>query len=314
MIDGKEKNFISVVLYVHDSAEELQVFFPKIYAFLDKTFEQYELICVNDASTDGSREVIEKLVAELQAKAISIINMSVYQGRELSMNAGVDLAIGDFVYEFDSLYLDYEMELVMDVYWKALEGYDIVAAAPVSVTGRSSKLFYKIFNKYNLSENDICQESFCILSRRALNRVKSLNRMLVFRKAVYANCGLNMATITYENVRRKKRTDKKEKINRIELAIDSLILFTNAATKFSLYICLFFLGCVGIIGVYTWASYFSVRKPVEGWTPIMLFLALGFFGIFLLLTIIFQYLSVILKIVFRRQKYLIESIDKITNS
>ena len=67
-----------------------------------------------------------------------------------------------------------------------------------------------------------------------------------------------------------------------------------------------------IIGGYTWASYLSIHKPVEGWTPIMLFLSLGFFGIFLVLTVTIQYLSVILKLIYKKKVYLVSSIEKVT--
>ncbi|MFR1038034.1 MAG: hypothetical protein ACLSE4_04095 [Clostridium sp.] len=63
----------------------------------------------------------------------------------------------------------------------------------------------------------------------------------------------------------------------MELATDSLILFTNTIQKLSLYISMCFLGLTVAIGVYAWVSYFSAHKPVEGWTPLMLFLSLGFF-------------------------------------
>ena len=96
--------------------------------------------------------------------------------------------------------------------------------------------------------------------------------------------------------------------------MDTLILFTNAIQRLAFCVSLLFLFLSIGIGCYTWISYFSIRKPVEGWTPIMLFLSMGFFGVFLILTLILQYLSVVLRIVFKKKQYLIESIIKITNN
>lgn len=314
MITNKEKNFISVVLYVHNSENEIKEFLPIIYQVLNDRYDRFEIICVNDASIDKSKQEIEKFAKFINTAVISIVNMSVFQGVEMSMNAGVDLAIGDFVYEFDSLLVDYYHELIVGLYDKALEGYDIVSAVPEKITHSSSKLFYKVFNKYSTSHSNIQHERFRILSRRAINRVKSLNKSLVYRKAVYANCGLNCATVFYKNTVQNKKMGKEEKVNRLELAIDSLILFTNAVQKMSLYISIIFLGITVAIGGYTWFSYFSSHKPVEGWTPLMLFLSIGFFGVFLILTVSLQYLAVILRIVFKKRQYLIESIEKITNN
>jgi len=314
MINNKEKNFISAVLYVHNNEEELRSFLPQVFALLESAYDKFEIICVNDASVDDSKKVIDTFSKQVNSAMISVINMSTYQGIELSMNAGVDLTIGDFVYEFDSIFLDYDINLILDIYRKALEGYDIVSAVPEKTLGWSSKLFYKIFNKFSLSKTIIRQESFRVLSRRAINRVKSLNRTLVYRKAVYANCGLKETAVVYENKLRKRKLDNEEKVNRMEIATDSLILFTNAIQKFSLYVSMIFLGITVVIGIYTWVSYFSTHKPVEGWTPLMLFLSLGFFGMFLILTVTLQYLSVILRLIFKKREYLIESVEKITNN
>lgn len=314
MITNKEKNFISAVLYVHNSENEIKEFLPIIYQSLNSRYDKFEIICVNDASTDNSKQEIEKFAKAINTAVISIVNMSAFQGVEMSMNAGVDLAIGDFVYEFDCLVLDYDHKLIAELYYKALEGYDIVSAAPEKIAHSSSKLFYRVFNKYSTSHSTIQHERFRILSRRAINRVKSLNKSLVYRKAVYANCGLNCTTVFYRNTVQYRKMEKEEKTHRLELATDSLILFTNAVQKLSLYTSLIFLGITVAIGGYAWLSYFSSHKPVEGWTPLMLFLSIGFFGIFLILTVTLQYLAVILRIVFKKRQYLIESIEKITNN
>lgn len=313
MITDKEKNFISAVLYVRNSAALVREFLPALYSALDSCFEKFEIICVNDASSDESNKEIEAFSKKVSGATISVINMASFHGIELAMDAGVDLAIGDFVYEFDSLFGDYDMELVKDVYRMALQGYDIVSAVPQITLGYGSRLFYKVFNQYSLSANRIQQESFRILSRRAVNRVKSLNSTLAYRKAVYASCGLRTGMILYPNVRRGRKIPKEEKKNRGETAIEALILFTDVVQKLSFYVSAIFLFITVSIGIYTWIIYFSARKPVEGWTPLMLFLSIGFFGVFLLQTVILQYLSIILKVVFRKKQYLVESVEKINN-
>lgn len=310
----KDKSFVSAVLYIRNNEGLVREFLPEVYSVLDSHFERFEIICVNDASSDNSRAEIEKFSKQISHTSVSIINMSSFHGLELAMDAGIDLAIGDFVYEFDSLYRDYDLELVNDVYQMVLQGYDIVSATPKTTLGIGSRWFYRIFNRYSLSTNEIQQEPFRILTRRAINRVKSINNTLSYRKAVYANCGLRSAAIPYPNTRRKRKIPKEEQRNRGETAIEALVLFTNFVQKFSLYVSILFLLMTIAIGIYTWIIYFGIKRPVEGWTPLMLFLSLGFFGVFLLQTVILQYLSVILKIIFKKKQYLIESIEKLTNN
>ena len=52
MIKDKEKNFLSAVVYVHNSENEIGSFIDRLYKQLNENFLKFEIICVNDASTD----------------------------------------------------------------------------------------------------------------------------------------------------------------------------------------------------------------------------------------------------------------------
>lgn len=229
------------------------------------------------------------------------------------MNAGRDMAIGDFVYEFDDINPDYPARLIREVYDRLLTGYDIVSASCKGKIKFTSRMFYLFYNMTSNSKNRIGQETFRILSRRAINRVMSMGQYIPYRKAVYVNCGLKTDTVYYESEggigRNKGKADRNE---RTSLAIDSFIYFTNVLERLSLLISgAFLLFTLGVV-VYIVSSIFSASKPVEGWLSTMGFLSLGFFGVFSLLTIILKYLSVMLSLIFKHQRYLIEGVEKIS--
>ena len=165
MVNNKEKNFISAVIYVYNKENEIEQTLTKINNILKKNFNKYEIICVNDASTDKSVEKVQNFAQKLDNEVLTVVNMSYYQGIELSVNAGVDLAIGDFVYEFDNVIDDYDDTKIIEVYNKCLEGYDIVSATSKSSVNKSSSIFYKIFNKFSDVKQEIHTETFRILSR-----------------------------------------------------------------------------------------------------------------------------------------------------
>lgn len=313
MVSNKEKNFLSVVVYVHNNADELENFLSKLYPILSENFNSYEMIFVNDCSNDESVNVIKKFSDYAGKPTMSIINMSVYHGLEISMHAGVDLAIGDFVFEFDSLNVDYPPDLILTAYYESLKGFNIVSASPDKNKSFSSRMFYRIYNKYNRTGNKLQNESFRVLTRKAINRVHSISKTIPYRKAIYANSGLQSTTITYTSLSASdKKKSKREVTRRTEVAADSFILFTNLAYRTALVIAvLMLLASVGV-GGYTWFVFVAIKQPVEGWTTTMLFLAIGFFGVFTLLAIIIKYLSVLVELIFKRQKYLIDSIEKIT--
>lgn len=305
MTKDKEKNFLSAVVYIHNNEKEIVDFIDRLYKQLNENFLKYEIICVNDASTDKSVEVLKNKADALDKGVISIVHMSFYQGLELSMNAGVDLSIGDFVLEFDTVNASIPLELLMDAYRKSLTGYDIVSVIPASGSKATSKMFYDIFNAYSNKHYPLQTECFHIISRRAINRCQDLSKTIPYRKAVYADCGLKIASIE-SNAKIVSAPNRS-----IDTAIDALILFTSAATKMNFYlIVLFMLACLVVI-TYVVTIYLS-GSPVLGWTTTMLFMSFGFLSIFIVLGIMLKYLSVIIDLVFKNKTYVTESIEKLT--
>lgn len=310
MLLNKEKNFISAVVYVYNQENQIFNFLQQVSGALSASFEKYEIICVNDASTDRSINEIKKYAATMKGNVISILNMSFYQGLERSMNAGVDLSIGDFVYEFDSPILSYTPSLIMDVYRRSLQGYDIVAAAPLHNARMFSKAFYAIFNRASRTQYLLRTECFRIISRRGINRVHSMSKTIPYRKAVYANCGLKTDVISFENNGSVPAYDRKTFLKQRDTALDAMILYTDIAYRFSMAFACIMMLATALIGIYTICIYVGGR-PVTGWTTTMLFLSFAFFGFFAILTIVIKYMSLILKLNFNEQKYIIESIEKI---
>ena len=105
----KEKKFISVVVYLHNTASYLKYFLDTVIPVCDMYFEQFEIVCVTDACQDDTVEGLKEYVEAHRLRTmVFIVHMSFFQGLESSMNAGRDIAIGDFVYEFDDIFVDYE--------------------------------------------------------------------------------------------------------------------------------------------------------------------------------------------------------------
>ncbi|MGV8905214.1 MAG: glycosyltransferase [Acetobacterium sp.] len=311
--NNKEKNFVSAIIYVYNDETRIAGFLGAINSILSNNFEKYQIICVNDASSDKSLEMIKSVAKTIAGTVINVVNMSFYQGVELSMNAGIDLSIGDFVFEFDNMMMDYELGLMMTVYERSLDGYDIVNAAPKSCGHKSSRLFYALFNYYSLSPHPLRTENFRILSRRAINRVHSMSKTIPYRKAVYANCGLKIDTIEYDNDCSCPKHYNRETIKlRKEMATDSLVLFTNIAYRMSIAATIFMMVATFGMGVYTLISY-SAEHVVSGYTSLMLVITGGFFGIFAVLAVVIKYLSILTDLVFSTEKYTVESVETISN-
>ena len=309
---NKEQNFVSAVIYVHNAEDRIERFLDMVMEVMEQNFEHSEIICVNDSSEDGSLSIIRKVSKAAEKTSISVVNMSYYHGLELAMDAGMDLAIGDFVFEFDNTVADFDSSVIMEIYRHSLEGYDIVSASPNRKERLSSRMFYRIFAKFAAVSYRMNTESFRVLSRRVINRVSSMNKTAPYRKALYANCGLKTDCIRYEVTGDwSKARDRKEQRYRMDLAADALILFTEVGYRFSMTMTVVMMLMSIFMTVYSLVTYFVIH-PVEGWTTTILFLSVAFFGLFGILTIIVKYLQLLVDMVFKRKHYSFESIEKLT--
>lgn len=309
----KEKKFISLVVYLHNVEAYVKYFLNAVIPVCERHFQEFEIVCVDDGCSDGTIEVLKDYLEENKVRAmVNVIHMSFFHGLESAMNAGRDIAIGDFVFEFDDIFVDYEPEMIMKTYEKLMEGNDIVAARSKGKVRFSSRVFYALYNSTSRTKGKIGPETFRVVSRRAINRIKSMGQYIPYRKAVYMNCGLKTATLEYESRDREARVKNKIVTSeRTSLALDSFIYFTNVLERVSMILCGVFLIISVGMGVYLIIDAFNGQKLVEGWLSTMGFLALGFFGVFALLTIILKYLSVILNLIFKQQRYLIADIEKV---
>jgi len=300
--NNKEHNFISAVVYTEKADNKAINFLQQLYAVLDEHFLQYEIVVVNANGAQNSNAMLKDWAKHMD-KPLTVVNMSLHQPHEQCMNAGLDITIGDYVYEFDSVDMPYAPEMIWQAYATAMQGNDVVAVCPQKVSG-SSKLFYSLFNNNSNAAYKLRTDAFRLVSRRAVNRAHAMNENLPYRKATYAACGLKMAELEFAGRQAAKTS------NRLDLAMDSLILYTNFGYKFSLGLALLMLiGTICMLG-YT-AFIYVVGNPVNGWTTTMLALTAGLTGLFAIMTIMLKYMTLILKLIFQKQSYLIEGIEKL---
>lgn len=311
--ENLEKNFISAVVYLNSAsgADKLAVFLDQLNNNLQSHFLHYEIICVDDETKGSYLDEVRKCKEKYADSSITILHMSFYQGIEMAMNAGRDLAIGDFVLEFDECVYNFPEDMIEKVYAECLKDYDIVCCCDTSKKKKSSQLFYSLFNRFSGMEYKLQSDNFRILSRRGINRMQSLNRMIPYRKALYANCGLKMKYLEYDPVEKEDyRHDKKAKEKRRGVAIDSLLLFTDVGYRIAAILASAMAGVMILSAIYALVIYLN-GIAIEGWTTTILFLSFAFLGLFVILSIVIKYLSLLLNLTFKRQRYMFDKIEKL---
>ena len=306
----KEKNFISVILYLFNAENTIENFLKNIDSFLSENFEDYEIIIVNNLSTDKSIEKIKKIKNSLICNNLIIQDLARKHDVELAMLAGTEFAIGDYIFEFESTMIDFPINIIRELYDEAMSGYDIVGAVPENKQKTSSKLFYRLLNKVSYLDLDLTTENFRIVSRRTLNKVLNLKEKIRYRKALYRYSGFPHKNVFYASTKNNISTEIKNK-NKLNLAIDILFSFSNIGLKILMILSFVFFFISITIGIYAVIVYVFYETIIQGWTTTMLFLSFGFSGIFFSLGILGKYLSMILLQLHDRPNYIVKSIDRL---
>ena len=304
----KEKSMASAIVYLGEDAAASADFCMQICEQMESVFEVYELVVVSDCREHAAAAVKQAHLASGREAALTIVNLSVRQGVERAMNAGIDIAIGDYLYEFDNVDAALPDGIVAKAFATATGGYDIVTAKPQGVGKLGSRLFYGLFNRYSESGSKLGTDGFHLLSRRAVNRLHAINPYIPYRKAAHAASGMRMTDFVYTPA----GVWKAAKDDRVGKATDALILYTDAAYRLSVTIALIMLVLAFASGIYTLVVYLSAQ-PVAGWTTTMAVISAGFSGVFLLFAVVIKYLSLLVDLTFRNQKYLVASVDKVQN-
>ena len=231
----KRKNFgnvqISVVVPVFKEELNIAPFLARATLVLEKIDRKYEVIFVLDPSPDKTEEEILK--ASQKNPRIKTIKMSRRFGQPAATMAGLHYSTGASVVVID-VDLQDPPEVILDLYSKYSQGYDVVYATRENRAGESivkkivARLGYKIINK--LSDVEVPQNTgdFRIMSRRVVDEISSLTEKHGFLRGLVAYVGFNQSFVIYN---RDPRFSGKGNYNRyfgsIKIGLNGLIGFSS---------------------------------------------------------------------------------------
>lgn len=202
----RDKNSkISVVLSFWNETDVLDELADRLVAMFESEGCPYELIFVNDASTDDSLAILTKHAAE--NPSIKILDMARNFGVSECVLAGMEYSSGDAVVYMDTDLQD-PPEIIPELIAKWREGADLVYTKRLSRDGETAyrmaftKLAYKIIN--SVSEIELPTEAgdFRLLSRRAVDHLLSLPESNPYLRGLTQWVGFERAEVKYHRAAR----------------------------------------------------------------------------------------------------------------
>ncbi len=296
-----EQNYISVVIVVRNGKEVIIQKLKALHEVLSSYFLNFEIVVVDNMSKDGTFDDLKN--SDL---AINLISLPRRHGSQQALNAGVSLAIGDYVVEIEDGMMDIDYNYIIEMYRKSQEGFDFVFLTPKQIN-LSSTIFYKMMNysfRYELT-TDITSSIMTLSSRRGQNKTAEIGRRIINRNVSYAICGLKTTNIEKNIVYNNQRSFS----SNIQLFIDTLIFHTNIITYVAQVVAMFFVGVS--ISVFIYALLMKIFADViEGWASTIVLISIGFSAMFFMFAIISRYLHHILNNTLHTKDYVYRSVDK----
>ncbi|MCI4063848.1 glycosyltransferase [Micromonospora sp. R77] len=299
----KYKTFVSVVLYCRNEETALEGFLDSVGPWLAEHVELHELVVVDDNSANDPTPLVRACAARHRLNAV-VIRLARRHGVEAGIKAGLDRAMGDWVFELESPAVDFPLDTLGLMYELGTTGgCDIVTASGDDGPLRS-RIFYRLVNRYSDLDAPLRTERLRLTSRRTLAAMLVMREKVRYRKALYAVLGhrhehLRYDRITVDTTAQRRRLDRETS----SLAFDILLSFSGFGLRVAHRLSLAF-GVLSLAGIcYAVVVYLVKSNLIQGWTTLAILVSGGFTGLFLILGVLGEYLARILVEVRARPMY-----------
>jgi dolichol-phosphate mannosyltransferase len=245
---------IVVPLYNEEAnvAELLRRIDPIAQGLVAQGVSDYEIVCVNDGSHDGTLRTLRGLMAEYPK--LVVISLSRNFGHQIAATAGIDAAMGDAVVLMDGDLQD-PPELIDQFVAKWREGYDVVYAVRRTRKGESAfklftaRLFYRITRRLTNVSIPLDTGDFRLMSRRVVEALKISRERNRFLRGLVAWLGYEQVGVEYDRDARFTGTTKYPLSKMLRFAIDGITAFSEIPLRFASYFGFFVSICAFIVAV-----------------------------------------------------------------
>ncbi len=227
----------SVVVPVFNEAEGLPEFHRRLSAAM-RRLGRWEVIYVNDGSTDASLSVLRRL--HEAGPGVGVLNLARNFGKEIAMTAGLDHAAGDAVVVIDADLQD-PPELIEALAAEWRRGYDVVYAQRRARDGETwikkatAKAFYRVMERVGHVPMPRDTGDFRLISRRVVEAVVSLREQQRFMKGLFAWVGFPSKAVPYDRAPRHAGHTKWSYWRLWNLALEGVTSFTVVPLRISTY-------------------------------------------------------------------------------
>ncbi len=229
----------SVIAPIYNEIGNLPELYRRVKETLDKTSETWELIMVDDGSTDGSTDEIKKFaVQDIHVKPVIFVRNF---GHQIAVTAGLDYAQGQAVVIIDADMQD-PPEVMLDLIAKWKEGYEVVYAQRAEREGETwfklltASLFYRLV--YRITDVKIPMDTgdFRLLDRKVVNVMVQMRERHRFLRGMSTWVGFTQTGVAYKRAARYSGVTKYPFKKMLKFASDAITSFSYFPLQLATYL------------------------------------------------------------------------------
>ncbi|HSO14059.1 MAG TPA: glycosyltransferase [Anaerolineales bacterium] len=239
----------SIVAPIFNEKDNISELHRRVHEVMSSTHKPWELILVDDGSTDGSTDMIRELAKK--DKHVRPVIFARNFGHQIAITAGWDYARGDAVVVIDADLQD-PPELILEMARKWQEGYEVVYAIRAEREGESwfklwtASLFYRLIYRITDVKIPLDTGDFRLMDRKVVNVLKSMRERHRFPRGMSAWVGFKQVGVEYKRVARVAGETKYPFRKMFRLAVNAITGFSYFPLQVATYIGFFSAGVAAI--------------------------------------------------------------------
>ena len=235
----KEEIVYSIIAPIFNEIENLPVLYHRLTEIMDQTNEPWELLMIDDGSTDGSTDFIRDLAKN--DKRIRPIIFARNFGHQIAVTAGLDYSRGQAVTIIDSDLQD-PPEVILELIKKWKEGFEVVYAVRSEREGETwfktftASLFYRLIFRITDVKIPMDTGDFRLMDRKVVNVMNSMREHHRFLRGMSAWVGFKQIGVEYKRAARFSGSTKYPFKKMLKLALTAITGFSYVPLQLATYL------------------------------------------------------------------------------
>jgi glycosyltransferase involved in cell wall biosynthesis len=267
---------LSIVAPVCNEVDGIERFVGALFEVLEALPHDYTIVLVDDGSTDGTAEVLDRLHAA-HPQHITVLHLSRNFGHQAALTAGMDAADGDAVICLDSD-MQHPPRLIPAMVERWQQGFDVVQAVrrPSHKIGWfkdwTARAFYALINRLSSTRIEPNGADFRLLSRRVVEVFrKDIRERERFLRGLVAWVGFRSCCVEFDVEPRLAGQSKYSFWKMLTFARAGLISFSKIPLKVAVLLGFVVSALSGLYGIFAVTAYlFFQRAVMPGWASTVL--------------------------------------------